>query len=216
MAAIKSGDLSFGPDDSSVIVHFVKRKNDQYRQGSKVTIIASGHELVCPVRLINVSGFFRHSLHFFPVPRVRWQTIGELLPTLGPTSGSALSFSQYRRYLSLWFGSLLGLSPDEFLRRFGTHSGRIRGASAAPNVGVAIERWGQHGSWHSASAQRAYMQLSEENILNVSRVIIMAYPSTHDVREHGQGDDDSPNDTDNGESHPEVEGAPTGFFRWSN
>ena len=119
------------------------------------------------------------------------------------------------RYLSLWFGSLLGLSPDEFLRQFGTHSGRIGGASAAANAGVAIERRGQHGSWRSASSQRAYMQLSEENILSVSRVI-MADPSTHDVREHGQGDDDSPNGTDNGESHLEVEGAPTGIFRWSN
>ncbi len=44
----------------------------------------------------------------------------------------------------------------------------------------------------------------------------MVDPSTHDVREHGQGDDDSPNDTDNEESHPKVEGAPAGIFRWSN
>ncbi len=44
----------------------------------------------------------------------------------------------------------------------------------------------------------------------------MAGPSTRDVREHGQGDDDSPDDTDNGELHPQVEGAPAGFFRWSN
>ena len=49
---MRSGDLSFGPDDSSVTVHFIKRKNDQYRQGSKITIVASGHELVCLVRLL--------------------------------------------------------------------------------------------------------------------------------------------------------------------
>ena len=119
-------------------------------------------------------------------------------------SGSALRFSQYRRYLSLWFGSVLGFSPEEFLRQFGTHSGRIGGASAAANAGVAIERWGQHGSWRSASAQRGYMQMSEENIPSVSRAI-MADPLTHDVREHGQGDDDNSTEADNGEWHPEVE-----------
>ena len=59
------------------------------------------------------------------------------------------------------------------------------------------------------------MQLSEENILSVSRAI-MADPLTHDAREHGQGDDDNSNDADNGESNPEVEGAPEGAFRWSN
>ena len=59
------------------------------------------------------------------------------------------------------------------------------------------------------------MQLSEENILSVSRAI-MADPSTPDVREHTLGDDDNPNDTDNGDLNPEVEGAHEGVFRWSN
>ena len=59
------------------------------------------------------------------------------------------------------------------------------------------------------------MQLSEENILGVSRAI-MADPLAHDAREHGQDDDDNSNDTDNGESNPEVEGAPIGVFRRSN
>ena len=59
------------------------------------------------------------------------------------------------------------------------------------------------------------MQLSEENILSASRAI-MADPLTHDAREHGQGDDDNSNDTDNGELNPEVEGAPEGAFRLSN
>ena len=57
-------------------------------------------------------------------------------------SGSVLKFSQYRRYLSIWFGPLLGLSSNEFLLKFGTHSGRIGGASAAANAGGPMERWG--------------------------------------------------------------------------
>ena len=155
-------------------------------------------------------GFFATVYKFFLFQGFDGRLVRRAVTDTRP-SGSALSFSQYKRYLSLWFGSLLGLSPDEFLRQFGTHSGRIGGASAAANAGVAIERWGQHGSWRAASSQRAYMQLFEENILNVSRVII-ADPSTHDVRENGQGDDDSPSDTANGESHPEVESAPARTF----
>ena len=52
---------------------------------------------------------------------------------------------------------------DGFLATFRTQSRRSGGASAAANAGVPMERWGQHGSWNSLSAQRAYMQLLEEN-----------------------------------------------------
>ena len=90
--------------------------------------------------------------------------------------GSAITYPQFRRYLSQWFGPVLGLSPGAFLKEFGSQSGRSGGASAAANVGVPWERWGQHGSWQSASAQRAYMQLSDENILGVSQTIMTPRP----------------------------------------
>ncbi len=146
LAAAKSEDLSFGPGDNSVTVHFSKRKNDKYRHGSKVSIVASGHDLVCPIRLVRTlltfSSAWAASFLFqgFGGKLVR-RNAADTRP-----SGSALRFSQYRRYLSLWFGSVLDFSPEEFLRQYGTHSGRIGGASAAANAGVAIERWGQHDS----------------------------------------------------------------------
>ena len=125
-------------------------------------------------------------------------------------SGSVLKFSQYRRYLSIWFG----LSPDEFLSKFGSHSDRIGGASAAANAGVPMERWGQHGSWRSTSAQRSYMELSEENILSVSRAIT-ADPTVLDVCDSNQDDDESPSSGDGDGGDPVVEGTPEGIFRWS-
>ena len=118
-----------------------------------------------------------------------------------------LKFSPYRRYLNIWFGPLLGLSPDEFLSKFGSHSGRIGGASAAANAGVPMERWGQHGSW------RSYMELSEENILSVSRAI-MADPSISDVRENNQDDDEPPSSAEGDVGGQVVEGTPYGIFRW--
>ena len=56
------------------------------------------------------------------------------------------------------------------------------------------------------------MELSEENILNVSRAI-MDDPSILDVREHIQGDDEPPPDTDGDVGDPLVEGTPGGIFR---
>ncbi len=110
----------------------------------------------------------------------------------------------------------MGLSLDDFLEKYGSHSGRIGGASSAANAGVPMERWGQHGSWRSASAQRSYMELSEENILSVSRAIL-AHPSIPDVREDtDQGVDDPMQSVGEDGGGPVVEGTPDGIFRWSD
>ena len=52
LVATRPVDLSFSSNDSSVTIEFPKRKNDQYRHGSRVTIVASGHDLICRVRLV--------------------------------------------------------------------------------------------------------------------------------------------------------------------
>ncbi len=108
--------------------------------------MASNHDLVCPVRLLRR---LLTSTAALGVPLVFQGFEGRLVRRAAADtqpSGSVLKFSQYRRYLSIWFGPLLGLSPDEFLSKFGSHSGRIGGASAAANAGAPMERWGQHGS----------------------------------------------------------------------
>jgi hypothetical protein len=53
------------------------------------------------------------------------------------------------RYLSLWFGGILALNPEEFKSQYGSRSGRIGYASAACNAGIPVELWGQHGDWAS-------------------------------------------------------------------
>ena len=123
------------------------------------------------------------------------------------------------RYLSQWFGGILGLSPKEFRAQYGSQSCRSGGASAAANAGVSQELWGQHGDWASWESQRRYMQPNESAILSVSRAVMQQpeAPRTptgvEDVREAGtdafevaEGDEDVV---------PEVEGVPGGFFRWS-
>ena len=122
-------------------------------------------------------------------------------------NGSPISYSQYQRYLSQWLGHVLGLSAKEFQLQFGTQSRRSGGASTAADAGIPMERWGQHGSWHSVSAQRAYMQLSEENILQVSRTIMES--RHHDTV---QAEPDTVVD----DECLEVQGVPEGVFRWHN
>ncbi len=36
-----------------------------------------------------------------------------------------IKYAQYMRYISLWFGGMLGLTPEEFRNQYGSQSGRI-------------------------------------------------------------------------------------------
>ena len=87
------------------------------------------------------------------------------------------------------------------MKEFGSQSGRSGGASAAANAGVPWERWGQHGSSLSALAQRAYMQLFDDNILGVSRTIMTLGPDDHQVSDENNED-------------VEMEEAPHNPFHW--
>jgi hypothetical protein len=63
----------------------------------------------------------------------------------------------------------MGISPTEFLSRYGSQSGRNGRASASSNAGIPLELWGQHGGWKSAATQRCYMQKDAPSILLVSQ-----------------------------------------------
>ena len=58
------------------------------------------------------------------------------------------------RYLSLWFEGILGLTREEFKGQYGSQSSRIGSASAASNVGIPVELWGQHGDWAYFKSQK--------------------------------------------------------------
>ena len=61
----------------------------------------------------------------------------------------AIKYAQYMRYLSLWFGGILGLTMEEFKSQYSSKSSRIGSASAASNAGIPVELWGQHSDWTS-------------------------------------------------------------------
>ena len=101
LVATRPVDLSFAPNDGSVTIEFPKRKNDQYRHGSRVTIVASTTEAICPVRLVR--RLLRASLPT-GVPLLFQGFEGRLVRRAASETrpmGVLLKFSQYRRYLSI-------------------------------------------------------------------------------------------------------------------
>jgi hypothetical protein len=66
----------------------------------------------------------------------------------------AIKYAQYIRYLSLWFGGILGLTSEEFKSQYGSQSGRIGSASEASNAGIPVKLWGQYCDWASFKYQK--------------------------------------------------------------
>ena len=58
------------------------------------------------------------------------------------------------RYYFLWFGGILGLTPEESKNQYGSQSYRIGSSSAASNAGIPVILWGQHGDWASFESQK--------------------------------------------------------------
>ena len=59
--------------------------------------------------------------------------------------------------------------PD--ISRFGTHSLRARGASAAANAGVNDRLFQRHGRWKTASAKNGYVDDNLESRLTVPKML---------------------------------------------
>ena len=79
----------------------------------------------------------------------------------------AIKYAQYMRYLSLWFGGLIGLTLEEFKGQHGSQSGRIGYAFAAFNADIPVELWGQHGDWDSFKSKKRYMKRDVKSLLFV-------------------------------------------------
>jgi hypothetical protein len=217
VSRLKWRNIKFEADSSCFEITFEIRKNAQFRQGNKVIVSASNDE-VCPLKLLR-------ALQTFSNPqgdefifrgfngRLVAKNPGKTTPTI-----LAIKYAQYMRYLSLWFGGILGLTPVEFKSQYGSQSGRIGSASAASNAGIAVELWGQHGDWASFKSQKRYMKRDVESLLSVSKAVMSTPTSsgkplelTFDIRD----DESSSTIFDEvDDSIPITEGVPSNTFRW--
>jgi hypothetical protein len=72
-------------------------------------------------------------------------------------SKTLITYNQFARYLDLWFGGMMGTSPDEFRKLFATSSGSSGAALVATDAGMSFELWGQDGVWASCEVQKVYI-----------------------------------------------------------
>ncbi len=87
-----------------------------------------------------------------------------------------IMYKTYKAALARWMPGYVGAdSADEFLKRFGTKSGRAGGASAAINAGVPREDVQAHGGWKSDAMDR-YVTRGSEKKLAVGRAILLPPP----------------------------------------
>lgn len=136
-------------------------KTDQLRDGAWVVIARTGTPL-CPVamlerymRMANMTG--AHDKHFFRA--IVSTKNGQRLRGSG-----AVSYTRIRE-LVLEKLSAVGLDP----KKFGLHSLRSGGASAAANAGVPDRMFKRHGRWRSENAKDGYVKDSLKERLMVSQ-----------------------------------------------
>jgi len=117
-------NVRFVADGSGHEITFDKRKNNQYRQGSKLLVASSPLSAVCPVRLLQELQIYTDGskdLSLFCGFNGRLVAKSPRMTAPGPKN---ITYDQYLRYLSLWFSGVMGVSIDAFRKHFATQSGR--------------------------------------------------------------------------------------------
>lgn len=156
---LKESDVCVYQDHLEIFVE--SSKTDQLRDGAWVVIARTKTDL-CPVtmleRYIRVASITGDPEKFLFRGLVNTKTGSKLRP-----SGN-LSYTRVRE-LVLEKLSILGLDKS----RFGLHSLRSGGASAAANAGVPDRWFKRHGRWRSENAKDGYVKDKLEARLEVSR-----------------------------------------------
>ncbi|XP_038044896.1 uncharacterized protein LOC119742129 isoform X1 [Patiria miniata] len=151
---------------SYVNIFIVKSKTDIFRQGAWV-IISATNTSTCPVRMLNryliladlVDEDSDESFLFRPANYIRTENKYKL------RSGQL----SYSRCLDIFKSALssVGVNP----KRFGLHSLRAGGATAAARIGVPDRLFKKHGRWRSETAKDGYVHESLEDRLSVSKML---------------------------------------------
>ena len=144
-------------------VFIEKSKTDIYREG-KWLYIAKGDTALCPVGLVRryfeISELAQDEEFIF-----RGLSAGRGQQRLR-TVNKPLSYTRVRELL-LDALTAIGLERS----KFGTHSLRAGGATAAANAGVPDRLFKRHGRWKSEGAKDGYVKDNVTQLLSVSRTL---------------------------------------------
>ncbi len=210
-------NVKFDPDGSCFHLSFETRKNAEFRQGNRVTVVASTSWDVCPFKLLEMLYVHTGRNEDAFVFRGFNGRLVKKSPERTSPGNACITYAQFSTFLALWFRGVPGIAPAEFQSRYGSRSGRSGGASSASNAGIPLELWGQHGDLKSAAAQRCYMQKDVPSILSVSRAAMgqrIPVPAPHGALPqllHNSCDLPSPPTE---EVACSIEGVPEGSFAW--
>lgn len=156
LSKLEKQDIVFEEDHMRIFL--VKRKNDQYREGSWILVARSGSP-TCPVKLLErflaigkhtmQDKLFRRIVHTPNGMRLRQQS---------------LSYSRARELFRKQVSGI-GLDPTSY----GLHSLRSGGTSQAAAWGIPDRLIQRHGGWRSERSMNMYIEETHQTLLRVSR-----------------------------------------------
>ena len=161
-----------------MVIHFEKRKNDQFREGSEVVIPSNEEKRsACVYRLLEywralspAAGNNDYVFLDFPVTERSTNIDAEV------NEKKHILYRTYKTALAKWMPGYVGAeNAEEFLKRFGTKSGRAGGATAAIAAGVPREDVQAHGGWTSEAVDR-YVTRGAEKKLSVGKAVLLSSP----------------------------------------
>ncbi|KAK3104500.1 hypothetical protein FSP39_003510 [Pinctada imbricata] len=163
LSSIRISDLDLS--DNKVSIFIEKSKTDKYRDGSWIHI-AKTDKITCPVKML---------LQYIKLADLKLNDDNYLFRQVSfcRSSGSyvlrksgKLSYTRVRELL-LEKLSALGMEAS----KFGLHSLRSGGATAAANAGVPDRLFKKHGRWKSEKAKDGYVRENVNTALSVSMQI---------------------------------------------
>lgn len=159
IAKLRCKDIAFSKDN--MVVHIRSSKTDQFRQGDRVLVARVG-SVTCPVAMLELYCSLGSIQTDSSLPLFRGISktkAGERLRINGSLS--------YTRMRELLLQELRKLGYDA--TKFGLHSLRAGGATAAANAGVPDRLFKRHGRWRSESAKDGYIKDDTAARMSVSK-----------------------------------------------
>lgn len=149
LVSLKRSDIHFHA--SHVNIFIAKSKTDQLREGNSVLIVRTNSD-ICPVHMLKAyllqANIANNSQEFI----FRSVTFCNSTNTYILRGSSPLSYTRARELLLDALGSL-GFDKS----KFGLHSLRAGGATAAANAGINDRLFKKHGRWASDFAKDGYV-----------------------------------------------------------
>lgn len=161
MSNIRRSDIIIHSSHASI--HIVKSKTDIYRNGADC-IIARTDSDTCPVTMLekylNMANMNDSSDAFI----FRSVSLCKKSKVYKLRGDNHLSYTRCREIV-LDMLSSIGLDKS----KFGLHSLRSGGATAAANKGIADRLFKRHGRWRSESAKDGYVKDDVDKLMQVSK-----------------------------------------------